>query len=169
MRTGKENEGEGWLPVQEWALGLRRKGISVLFVHHAGKGGSQRGTSRREDLLDSVLTLKHPSDYNPEQGLRVEVLYEKARSFYGTDAKPFEVTMRLGESQEAIWEFSDSATSKEERALELLAGGMSYRDVAEETGLSKSTVQRLKKNGRTKPQEVSQKLLPRVSESGTVA
>jgi putative DNA primase/helicase len=169
VRTGKENEGEGWLPVQEWALALRRKGVSVLFVHHAGKAGAQRGTSRREDLLDSVLTLKLPSDYSPEQGLRAEVLYEKARGFFGTDAKPFEVRMRLGESQEAIWAVSDSSTSKEERALELLAGGMSVRDVAEEIGLSKSTVQRLKKNGRTQPWEMSQNFAPRVAESGTVA
>jgi AAA domain/Toprim-like len=62
VRAGKENEGEAWLPVQDWALRLRRRGIGVLFDHHAGKSGSQRGTSRREDLLDSVLILKHPTD-----------------------------------------------------------------------------------------------------------
>src|SRR5215469_15564280 len=33
-REGNENEGEAWLPVQEWALGLRRRRLSVLFVHH---------------------------------------------------------------------------------------------------------------------------------------
>ena len=48
VRRGKENEGEGWLPVQEWALRHRRAGRSVVFLHHAGKGGAQRGTSRRE-------------------------------------------------------------------------------------------------------------------------
>jgi putative DNA primase/helicase len=31
-RNGNENEGEGWLPVQEWALGLCRRGMSVLFA-----------------------------------------------------------------------------------------------------------------------------------------
>jgi hypothetical protein len=34
-RTGKENEGESWAPVQEWALGLRRRSISVLFIQAA--------------------------------------------------------------------------------------------------------------------------------------
>ena len=38
-RTGKENEGESWLPVQEWALRLRSRGKTVLFMHHSGKGG----------------------------------------------------------------------------------------------------------------------------------
>src|SRR5208283_5238962 len=42
-RRGRENESESWLPVQEWALRMRTRGISVLFIHHAGKGGSQRG------------------------------------------------------------------------------------------------------------------------------
>jgi putative DNA primase/helicase len=78
-RYENENEGESWLPVQEWGLALRRRGISVLFVHHAGKNRSQRGTSRREDLLDTVFTLKHPADYNPSEGLRCEVYFEKTR------------------------------------------------------------------------------------------
>ena len=28
-----------------------------MFVHHAGKSGDQRGTSRREDLLDYSIRL----------------------------------------------------------------------------------------------------------------
>ncbi len=40
-RTGRENEAESWLPVQEWALEQRRAGRSVVFVHHAGKGGAR--------------------------------------------------------------------------------------------------------------------------------
>src|ERR1019366_4589741 len=65
--SGRENEAESWLPIQEWAVGLRRRGVAVVFVHHAGKGGAQRGTSRREDILDTVIHLVHPSDYRPEE------------------------------------------------------------------------------------------------------
>ena len=49
----RDNDAESWGPIQEWLLKLRRRGISVLIVHHAGKGGQQRGTSRREDVLDT--------------------------------------------------------------------------------------------------------------------
>ena len=94
-RSGKENEGESWLPVQEWLLRLRQRGISVLLVHHAGKSGAQRGTSRGEDMLDTVVALQHPSDYAASEGLRCEVRYEKARGFLGEEAKPFEVRMQL--------------------------------------------------------------------------
>ena len=66
-RSGKENEAESWQSVQDWMLGHRRAGRSILFDHHAGKGGGQRGTSKREDVLDSVIALRRPSDYRPEE------------------------------------------------------------------------------------------------------
>src|SRR5207245_1989188 len=43
---GAENDAEAWIPVQTWALRQRRDGRAVLFVHHTGKGGKQRGTSK---------------------------------------------------------------------------------------------------------------------------
>lgn len=144
VRAVKENEGEGWLPVQDWALDLRRRGISVLFVHHAGKDKTQRGTSRREDLLDSVVTLKHPSDYSPSEGLRCIVEYEKSRGFYGDAAKSFDIRMSAGPSGEALWTVSDPEVSIESRALEFFREGMSVRDVADELGMSKSRAHRLK-------------------------
>jgi hypothetical protein len=144
VRAVKENEGEGWLPVQDWALDLRRRGISVLFVHHAGKAGAQRGTSRREDLLDSVVTLKHPNDYSPDEGLRCDVHYEKSRGFFGNDARPFGVKLMAGPSGEALWTVADPETSIEDRVLELnRLGGMSVRDIADELGLKRSKVHRI--------------------------
>ena len=62
-RSGRDNEADSWTPVQEWALVQRRNGRAVLFVHHAGKGGTQRGTSRKEDVLDTVIALRRPEDY----------------------------------------------------------------------------------------------------------
>jgi DNA-binding NarL/FixJ family response regulator len=72
------------------------------------------------------------------------VHFEKTRGFFGEDAKSFEVTMRTGERGEANWTISSSETSLKTRVAELLGLGMSVRDIAEETGTSKSKVQRLK-------------------------
>ena len=80
IRSGKESESDSWLPVQEWILRLRSRGKSVLLIHHAGKGGQQRGTSRREDVLDTVIALKKPEYYKPESGTCFEVHFEKNRS-----------------------------------------------------------------------------------------
>jgi hypothetical protein len=147
VRAVKENEGEGWLPVQDWALDLRRRGISVLFVHHAGKGGAQRGTSRREDLLDSVVTLKHPNDYSPSEGLRCDVHYEKSRGFFGDEARPFGVKLMAGPGGEAVWTVADPEATIDDRVLELhRLGGMSVRDIADELGLKRSKVHRIIKS-----------------------
>jgi putative DNA primase/helicase len=143
-RDGKENEGEAWLPVQEWALRLRRRGISVLFVHHAGKNRSQRGTSRREDLLDTVITLKHPPDYDPREGLRCEVHFEKTRSMLGDAAKPFEVKLESGPDGQAVWTHREVDDTKAEQAVALFSAQLSVRDVAEELGISKSQAGRLR-------------------------
>ena len=42
LRSGVENEGESWLPFQNWLLDLRRRKVSVLYIHHANKSGDQR-------------------------------------------------------------------------------------------------------------------------------
>src|SRR5262249_59995012 len=59
---GKENEAESWLPIQQWVLSLRRRGISVLVIHHAGRNGEQRGrseehTSELQSLTNLVCRL----------------------------------------------------------------------------------------------------------------
>ncbi len=143
-RQGKENEGESWLPVQEWALSLRRRGMSVLFVHHAGKSGLQRGTSRREDLLDTVITLRRPADYSADQGLRCEVHFEKTRGMFGERAKPFEVKLDTGPGGAAVWTMRDLEHVKEEQAFELYDAGSTVREVAEALGISKSKAGRIR-------------------------
>ncbi len=142
-RSGNENEGEGWLPVQSWLLGLRKRGIAVLFFHHGGKSGTQRGTSRREDLLDSVVVLKHPPDYEYSEGLRCEIHFEKTRSMLADEAKPFEATFRNG-----TWTTRPLDDCTAEKAAELFADGCTVRDVAKELRISPSKAHRLKKKMR---------------------
>jgi putative DNA primase/helicase len=144
VRSGKENEGESWLPVQGWALAHRRAGRSVLFAHHSGKGGLQRGTSRREDVLDTVLGLRRPSDYTPDQGARFEVVFEKARGLYGDAAQSFEA--RYEERDDAaVWTRTEIADAELLSVVEALRDGMSIRETAQELGIHRSKVERLKK------------------------
>ena len=82
------------MPIQTWLLKLRRHGISVLLIHHAGTNGRQRGTSRREDALDTVIALRRPEDYSPEQGARFEIHFEKLRNRVDSaGAMPFEARL----------------------------------------------------------------------------
>ena len=140
----RDNDAESWNPIQEWLLRLRRRGVSVLIVHHAGKGGEQRGTSRREDVLDTSISLRRPSDYAPVEGARFEVHFEKARGIHGDRAKPFEAKLEIRDGASA-WTIREIEDVNLARVKALLDDELSIRDIADETGLSKSTVHRLKK------------------------
>jgi len=140
----RDNDAESWTPIQEWLLRLRRRGISVLIVHHAGKGGEQRGTSRREDVLDTSISLRHPTDYTASEGARFEVHIEKGRGIHGDQAKPFEAKLEVQDGR-AIWTMKDIEDANLARVRALLDDGMSIRDIADETGIKKSTVHYMKK------------------------
>jgi putative DNA primase/helicase len=142
-RSGKENEAEGWQTVQDWTLAHRRAGRSLVFAHHAGKGGNQRGTSKREDVLDTVLALRHPKDYHNDQGARFEVHFEKHRGFHGLAAEPFEARYEERDGA-AIWTRTEIADVEVKRVVEAMRDGMSLRDAATELGMTKSRVERLK-------------------------
>lgn len=143
-RHGRSNDEESWIPVQGWLLGLRRRGISALMVHHQGKGGDQRGTSAKEDILDTVIRLDRPGDYRSEQGARFEVHLTKARGIYGAEAKPFEAQLFTA-GPALTWTARDIEDAELDHLRRLLDEGCTIRDAAEEMGLTKSTVGRLKK------------------------
>lgn len=140
----RDNDAESWNPIQEWLLRLRRRGVSVLIVHHAGKGGQQRGTSHREDVLDTSISLRRPSDYLPTEGARFEIHFEKARGIHGESVRPFEVKLELI-NDKAIWTTQEIDDVNFARVKALHEDGLSVRDIADETGIPKSTVQRLTK------------------------
>jgi KaiC/GvpD/RAD55 family RecA-like ATPase len=141
----RDNDQESWTTIQQWLLRLRRRGISVLLVHHAGKAGEQRGTSRREDVLDASISLRRPSDYIASEGARFEVHIEKGRAITGDAAKPFEAKLTADPDGRPRWVMHEIADVQKARVEALVADGLSVRDIAEETGIPKSTVHRIKK------------------------
>lgn len=141
VRTGRENESEAWQPIQQWALDQRRACRSVLFVHHTNKTGAQRGTSKREDVLDTVLSLSRPDDYDAAEGARFVLTVEKARGFFGPEAEPLDVRYRVTEGR-AVWDVTDIVDSQFEEAAALFKNGSSVRKAGEQLGISKSAAHR---------------------------
>ena len=144
-RTGRENEAESWLPMQAWMLNLRRQGKAVLVIHHSGRSGQPRGTSKREDLLDTVIALRTPHTYNPQEGLKAEVHFEKTRGFWGSEAEAFEIAMSTGKDGLPVWTCKSVEVSNLERASRLFEEGWDLKAIMDELGISKPTVYRLKK------------------------
>jgi len=148
VRAGNENEAESWLPLQAWALDLRRRGKSVVFVHHSGRSGNPRGTSKREDLLDTVIALRHSASYRAKEGLRAELHFEKTRHFHGEGAEPFELELRAGADGLGEWVTRDLEASGYEKAAVLFAEGCDALAVKEELGVGRATAFRYQKQYR---------------------
>jgi hypothetical protein len=73
------NDEEEWLDFLGWFRHLRSRGLCVLFLHHAGKSGMQRGHSRSEDMLDVSIKLERASDEEEQAGLNVNLIFDKFR------------------------------------------------------------------------------------------
>jgi putative DNA primase/helicase len=148
LTSGSEGASDTWLPMQNWLLRLRRKGVAVLLIHHAGINGKQRGTSRREDALDTVIALRRPTDYSPEHGARFEVHIEKARTLAGDGAAPFEAMVEQCESEGGKagirWVARDLRPPVLSLAAELFGSGHTVRQVASALGVSRSEAGRLR-------------------------
>ena len=148
--SGRENDAESWDAMQPWLLRLRRANRAVLLVDHAGRGGiAARGTSKREDVLDTIIHLKRPSDYEPDQGARFEVHLEKARGVYGDDAKPFEARLETTDGADH-WHVKSLEDADETRVIEATKEGLSSREIAKEIGVSHSTVNRIRRRHKFK-------------------
>lgn len=141
-RGGKENEGESWLPIQEWALQHRSQGRSILFIHHSGKGGQQRGTSRKEDVLDTVISLRRPPDYESTEGAKFELHFEKSRNLTGDDSLPLEVEL-CSDNNQINWKYKPASDAIIDRVQALAEDGASRQEIAIETGLSRFQLTRL--------------------------
>lgn len=143
-RSGKENEAESWEPIQTWALRWRARGKTVLFAHHSGKDGRQRGTSRREDVMDAVIDLTHPEGQSGNGGAVFRVTFEKNRHFYGEDAEPF--VAHLDECGK--WQVKKTADSRLDMVEQMLGVGRTHAEIAKAIGASRATVSRLAKKVR---------------------
>ena len=152
FRSGKEDESDSWLPNQNWLLSLRSLGKSVLLIHHAGKSGKQRGTSRREDVLDTVITMKRPTGYKAQDGACIEVYFEKNRALYGDDVKPFEARLESNTNDDGIKTLSWTCKSLEDSTFDTVCAlaneGLGNSEIAQELEIHKSTVSRYVKRGK---------------------
>ena len=145
LRTGDPDR---WSELQRFLMTLRRLGLAVLMVHHANKKGLQRGSSRREDLLDLVMAMRRPAGWRPADGTRFEIHVEKARSLHGAAIQPIETRLeeRAGRMH---WQW---ATGDEDprltRLVSLIEQGVSVPRIGQQLGVSRSLAYLLRDRAR---------------------
>jgi DnaB helicase-like protein/AAA domain-containing protein/Homeodomain-like domain-containing protein len=142
--ASQEGESDMVSELQEWFVDLNQRRVTIIFLHHAGKGGEQRGWSGKEDILDFTLKLRTPGDYKQEQQLRAEVTIEKKRH----EAKelaflaPFEISLSTDTADGAQWLMRPMKDLQKKTAFEDFAQEMKPREVSQELGIPLRTVYR---------------------------
>jgi KaiC/GvpD/RAD55 family RecA-like ATPase len=131
-RTGVENDAESWALMNDWLIGMRRRGKTTVLVHHAGKSGKQRGTSKREDPLNTILVLE---DGKEGEGLNIRFI--KNRGFVRPDPVPVQISWHHG--QLALLR-DQAGEDKIAELRRLLEEGFTQVEVAEKLGVSQSYV-----------------------------
>ena len=137
-------DSDRWHELQQGLIAQRRKGRAVLMVHHANKEGLQRGTSRREDLVDLVMAMRRPADYDPLQGARFEIHFEKARGLHGSSVEPIEARLGTDELGRPHWHWQPAQVGDLERVAALLNDGMNPNQIARKLGLTRAKAYRLR-------------------------
>ncbi len=133
-----------WHELQRGLIVQRRHGRAVLMVHHANKEGLQRGTSRREDVVDLVMAMRRPADYDPGQGARFEIHFEKARRLHGASVEPIEARLGTDEFGRPHWHWQPAIVSDLDRVVALLKDGLTGNEIARELGLTRAKAYRLR-------------------------
>ena len=140
-----EDKKRDWEPIAGWLIRLRHRGLATVLVHHAGKGGQQRGTSGREDALDTVIALSRPATHEAKEGCHFEVKFEKCRSVKGDDVGPLDVKLTEKDGR-LTWAHKDLELSKEDEVRELLKDGLTNNaEIAEVLGITRAYVWKLRK------------------------
>jgi putative DNA primase/helicase len=135
-----ENKKRDWDEINGWLLELRSKGVAVIFLHHEGKGGDQRGTSAIEDNINFSIRLKRPEGYRKEDGTKFVVEFTKSRRLHGENIKSF--TLKLQEEGMVLdWKvIADEEQNTEAQIIKSLKEGMKQKDIAKTLGVSASWV-----------------------------
>jgi putative DNA primase/helicase len=125
---------ERWTALQRFLLLQRRLERAVLLVHDIG---------REEHVLDVVLALRRPADWQVQDGTRVEIHVEKARGLDGEMFAPIEAALRDGH-----WHWHYAQPPQFMNGVALLESGLSAEAMGRVLHVSRATAFRIQRRAR---------------------
>src|ERR1700733_15196692 len=139
------NNEEQWIPLIEWMVDLRCRGICIMYLQQAGKKGEQRGHSVSEDRIDRAIKLTATGSNS--NGAAFKMTFTKEREGSLT---PMRLTCTKG-----VWALDEQTTKakkeeqlesgKREQIVEALKGKESQRTIAKKFSVSLTTISKIKK------------------------
>jgi hypothetical protein len=137
----KENEADSWELVNPWLLDLRRRKVAVVIVHHAGRSGEMRGTSKREDSVFWIIALDDAKkNADDKRGARFVTRFTKPSRNTQEEIPPYEWHL-VTENSNAKVTISCEKTQSLEVFMQLIMDGVTdCAEIADEMKVSKGTV-----------------------------
>jgi AAA domain len=139
----RDDDFQMWARIQPWLIQLRDKGFAVILVHHAGKSGSQLGTSKRDVIMDTVIELTEVPHDDPCERLKFDLHFRKARHFFGEDAQSLRVEMFAADDGGLLWNWYPATEIREHRIAYYQELGLTTRQIATEMGIELSAVMQI--------------------------
>jgi putative DNA primase/helicase len=139
----EENSSKEYGDINQFFLTLRSLGVSVMFLHHTGKGGKQRGTSGREDNVDTIIQLIDRKEGAAEA--KFELYFEKFRGMVTHATKQLvrkrELKCVQDDNNKWIWLFGEVDLTRDPDFIARLIAGFSIRRMSEIFEVSKYKIE----------------------------
>ena len=133
----RENENDDFDVIKDWLLSLRRRAITVIIVHHAGRNGEMRGGSRREDPAHWILSLKDATeDGSSAKGFVPR--FSKCRNCRERDAPPLRWSLK--ETNGRFMVYCDPFGNTDAMLTYIQDGITSANELAEVFGVQASAI-----------------------------
>lgn len=135
-----ENKGDAYEPIGHWLLELRRRKITVIVIHHAGRNGFMRGHSKREDACSWILELQDAKSEG-EAGAKFVSHFAKPSRNTGEAMPDYEWHFTTSPEGQVTITCALAQSSEYERFIQhVLDGVEQQKDIADMMGKPKGTI-----------------------------
>jgi hypothetical protein len=123
-----ENAASSFNAIQQFLLQLKVQGVATMLVHHAGKSGDFRGSSKLAATFETIIKLERTGSTIEHGAAAFRVRWDKVRAG-GPKRKVREVAARLTQEEHfdkpaaSAWEYVAVDIERLDEIKELLEGG----------------------------------------------
>ncbi|NIX78105.1 AAA family ATPase [Microvirga terricola] len=142
-----ENSAASFNAIQQFLLNLKVQGVATILVHHAGKSGDFRGSSKLAATFETIIKLERMKEEAEHGEAQFRVTWDKVRAG-GPKKRVRDVVAKLvssdeeGEQSRQEWEYEAGSLSRLDDMKERMANGefVTQKEMSDCYGLSKTMI-----------------------------